>query len=311
MARGHVPEARRWLEHALAADRARPRLGHARSLLPPKPPSSRAHAAPMTSRRLAHTSKEATRIFVGAHDRSGAASARWTHAWITERKGDWAKALGEFEASVTEFRALSDDHFVLVGEAHRAFMYEQLGKPARARALHEDNLRLARSLGNKRIEALSLGALATFAIADDRLQEAWTMVQDAYAIHETFGFPAFKSIDLIRLAAILVRVGRADTAALLAARAARLTEDLTAVDEPWTARERAETTALIRAQLGDSAFEEASLRGRELNLRDAFSSRSLQVTMSSPNGGFSARVLSRPSVCAWSPRQPPSHIQKE
>jgi hypothetical protein len=174
-------------------------------------------------------------------------------------------------SSEDAFRALGDDHFVLVGETHRAFLYEQLGEHLQARALYDDNLRRARSLGNKRVEALALEALATYAVAEGRLDDAWEMVEDAYAIHQEFGFAAFLSVDLMRFAAILIRFGKADTAAQLAARAARLAEDLTAVDEPRTARERDETTALIRTQLDDAAFAEAWSRGRELSLDDAFS----------------------------------------
>jgi predicted ATPase len=271
MVRGHVPEARRWLESALAAD-ARPTRGRAHALIAAA--QFVAVAGPCntadfeTARRRA---EEAMQVFVQTDDPSGAALARWVLAWIAERQGEWATALTLFEASVEAFRALADDHFVLAGETHRALLYEELGKHVQARALQEDNLRRARSLGNTRIEALALGALATYAVAEGRLHDAWKMAADACAIHHAFGFAAFLSVDLMRFAAILVRVGEADVAARLAARAARLAEDLTAVAEPWTARERDETIALIRAQLDDGAFAEAWSRGRELSLDDAFS----------------------------------------
>jgi predicted ATPase/DNA-binding SARP family transcriptional activator len=271
MVRGNVGEARRGLERALAAD-PRPTRARARALIAAA--QLTAVAGPCDTADLGTArcrAEEAMQLFVQTVDPSGAALARWVLAWIAEREGEWASALDLFEASVDAFRALADDHFVLAGETHRAFLYEQLGEHLQARALHDDNLRRARSLGNDRVEALALGALATYAVAEGRLDDAWEMVEDAYAIHQGFGFAAFLSVDLMRFAAILVRVGKADTAAQLAARAARLAEDLTAVDEPWTARERDETTALIRTQLDDAAFAEAWSRGRELSLDVAFS----------------------------------------
>jgi predicted ATPase/DNA-binding SARP family transcriptional activator len=271
MVRGHVGEARRSLERALAADpratRARARaLATAAQLIAVAGPCDAPNLATARSR-----AQEALQINVATDDRPGAALSRWALAWLAEREGNLASALDLFEASVTAFRALADDHFVLAGETHRAFLYEQLGEHQRARSLHDDNLRHARSLGNKRVEALTLGGLATYAIAEGRLGDAWEMVESAYVIHQRFGFAAFLSVDLVRFAAILVRAGEANSAAQLAARAARVAEELTAVDEPWTARERNETTALIRAQLDEVTFAEAWERGWELGLDEAFS----------------------------------------
>ncbi len=271
MVRGHVREARGWLERALAADPC-PTQARARALVGAA--QLTAVAGPCDTADLERArcrAEEAMQVFVQTDDPTGAALARWVLAWIAEREGEWARALDLFEVSVDAFHALADDHFVLAGETHRAFLYEQLGEHQQARALHDDNLARARSLGNKRVEALALGALAMYAVEEGRLNDAWEMIGGAYAIHQGFGFAAFLSVDLMRFAAILVRLGEAGTAAQLAARAVRLSEDLTAMDEPWTERERSETTALIQTQLDDAAFAEAWSRGRELSLDDAFS----------------------------------------
>lgn len=271
MVRGHAREARRWLEGALAAD-TRPTRARARALIAAA--QLTAVAGPCDTAHLETArcrAEEAMQLFVETTDRSGAALVHWVLAWLAEREGELVTALDLFETSADAFRALGDDHLALAGDAGRASLYEQLGKHRRARALHDDNLRRARSLGNKRIEALALGALATYAVADGRLDDAWQMVEDAYAIHQESRYAAFLAVDLMRFAAILVRVGKADTATQLVARAARLAEDLTAVDQPWTAREREETMTLIRTHLDEAAFAEAWLRGRELSLDDAFS----------------------------------------
>ena len=271
MVRGHVPEARRWLESALAAD-ARPTRARARALVAAAQFVAVAGPCDAADFETARSRvDEAMQVFVQTEDPSGVALARWVLAWIAEHEGEPATALNLFEESVDAFRALANDHFVLAGEAHRAFLYEELGEHLRARSLQEDNLQRARSLGNKRIEALALGALAMYAVAEGRLDDAWEMVAEAYAIHHAFGFAAFLAVDLMRFAAILVRGGDAVTAAQLAGRAGRLAEDLTAVGEPRTARERDETIALIRTRLDDSAFAEAWSLGRELSLDDAFS----------------------------------------
>lgn len=296
MIAGQVREARHWLEHALGAD-ARPTTARARAL------SAGAQLAAVggpfsrtgldTARRRA---EEAAQIYMLAGDRSGAALARWALGSIASRQGQWTAAREQFTAAAQEFRELGDEHFVLVAETHSAFAYDHLGDHARAREIHEGNLERARQLGNKRVEALILGALAMHAVDDGRLDAAWVMLEDAYRIHCEFEFLAFLGLDLIRFAAILVRRSNAFVAVQLVARADRLRDEL-AGDREDGAVERSQTIALAREQLDEADFAEACGRGRGLTLEEAFAlATETQISAS--------------RLRVQQPQRPPSHTPR-
>src|SRR5207248_3570305 len=176
MVRGHVQEARRRFERALIADE-RPTTARARAL---------AAAAHLTAVAASGTAadleaarghaEEALRIYMSVDDPWGVAFSRWVLGSLAASERDWANARDLIDESLLGFRQLGDDHYILAGDMRRAFICEKLGEYARARTLHDKNLRRARSCGNERVEALTLGALAMYAVADGRLEEAWAMV---------------------------------------------------------------------------------------------------------------------------------------
>jgi hypothetical protein len=148
-------------------------------------------------------------------------------------------------------------------------MYEELGDIERYRELTEENLALARSLGNKRIEARALGALAMVALDEGRLEDALAMMSASYRIDRELGFSIFVAIDLVRFAAILAAGGRAAEAARLLARADALREEIGFTEESWAAEERERTCAAVVSALDEAAFSDEWERGRELTLDEA------------------------------------------
>jgi tetratricopeptide (TPR) repeat protein len=197
---------------------------------------------------------------------------RWTAAYATFMLGNLApdrrRACALYDASIRAFRALGDEHSALLATRHLAFAHEALGEPAEARALHEQNLAHARATGNQRMEASSLGALADYAMGEERVDEAIALLRDSLRIHRELGDVLDTGVDLCRFAAALAAAGDAVTAArLLASFAAAPDEagkhrfDIDQLNDEMTSR--------IRAQLSDAAFADACAEGQELTLDQA------------------------------------------
>ena len=87
------------------------------------------------------------------------------------------------EASARAFRTLGDHHSMLLVRRALATIAAQHDRK-RARALYEDNLRIARETANPRIEASTLGALATIAVDEGRLDDALAMLEESLRLHQ-------------------------------------------------------------------------------------------------------------------------------
>jgi tetratricopeptide (TPR) repeat protein len=92
--------------------------------------------------------------------------------------GDPARAQPLYEESVRVFRELGDEHSAVLVSRNLAATYDSLGDRQRARALYEENLRRARATSNERMQASMLGALATIALEEGRLEDADTMLKE-------------------------------------------------------------------------------------------------------------------------------------
>jgi len=148
-------------------------------------------------------------------------------------------------------------------------MCYRLGDRERGRALHEDNLRRARALGNEHIEASTLGALAMIAVDDGRVDDAISMLKESHRIHRDLGDPIGIARGLCRVARVLASVQRPGTAARLLSSSEALHEELGAGLRPWLAQMNEETLTAVRAQLDESAFAEAWEQGRLLTADEA------------------------------------------
>jgi hypothetical protein len=148
-------------------------------------------------------------------------------------------------------------------------MLEELGDLERYRELTEENLELARSLGNRRIEARALGALAMLALDEGRLADAEELMTASFRIDRELGFSMFVAIDLVRFAAIHTARGRAAAGARLLGRSDALREEIGFAEESWAAEERERTVAAIRSALDEATFLDARERGRALTLDEA------------------------------------------
>ena len=197
---------------------------------------------------------------------------RWSTAYATFMLGnlspDRLSACALYEESIRTFRALGDDHSALLARRHLAFARATIGEPNEARALHEENLTRARSTGNKRMEASSLGALADYAIEEERVDDAIALLRESLRIHRELGDVLDTGVDLCRFAAALAAAGDAVTAARLLASFGAAPDE---VDKGRFSVDQLndETTVRIRRQLSEDVFAEACAEGNELTLDQA------------------------------------------
>ena len=262
--RGYFAEGRRRLDTLLAVTaggtsaRARALLGWVALAL---------GTAPLANTQL--RAEEALRIYESLGDAWGVAQAHWRLGAVAASDRDWGRARDLLEQSRKEFRTIGDEHHFLAATRGVAWANEELGDVPRYRELVEEYLAGARAIGDERIEARGLGARSWWAMEEGRLDDALEEMRRSYEIDRRLGFSVFIAVDLVRFAAILVRQGRATTAALLVARSDLLHEETAAARESWAQKERDDTVALIGGQLDVPTFEEAWERGRRLTVEEA------------------------------------------
>jgi tetratricopeptide (TPR) repeat protein len=264
--RSHFVEGRRRLESALRAD-GRPTAARARAL-------NGAGTLAMNAGDVAAVrpcAEEALALHRALGDAWGTAFSAHLLGHATLDEGDLQRAKPLIEESVRLFREVGDQHHNLFPTHLLAWTYFRLGDGERARALWEDNLQRARATANRNIEALSLGALAdSFAVEEGRVEDALSMLTEAYRIHRDLGSPDVQTaMDLGRLARGLTLAGRAVAATRVLASAEALYEEIGARARPINAERNENTLSAIRSQLDDSAFAEAWEQGRALSPDEA------------------------------------------
>lgn len=163
------------------------------------------------------------------------------------------------------------------GEEHMAGMVRRTlaatcvgtGEVDRAVQLHEENLRAARETGDRRLEGVSLGALALLTLDRDEPERTMTMLGEAYVI-----FCKLDSRDqlldhLSRYTFAHAYLEHGATAVKLAAAARVLREDA-GYHLHWVEELVDEALELARSQLDEAAFAEANEQGRTLTLDGAY-----------------------------------------
>ena len=262
--RGHLVEGRRRLVRALAADE-RPTAARAKALIGAASMAARSGDSP----RARTWAEEALALNRALGDALGAASSQSYLAVAAAQERDWAKARGIIEESIRALRDLGGDAELATWIL--ASMYRELGDRERSRALTEENLRRARAAGYRRIEALSLGALAMLAVDEGRLQDGLASLKEAYRIDRAYGYRLEVALDLCLFARTLARSGTWRVAARLVSKSEALREETGHSLGSWAVMEAKleETLAAVRVHLDEAAFAEAWEQGRALSLDDA------------------------------------------
>ena len=206
------------------------------------------------------------------HDRLGeawgSAYSRFMLGAAVRGAGDLERARQLHEQSIGEFRELADEHSALLVNRNLAGIYEDMGERERARALYEDNLRRARATDNQRIQASTLGELATIAYEEGRIQDALWMLKDSMRIHHGLGDHLDAAVDLSRSARVLALAGGAGTAVQILSSLESIGQDI-GVRRSSLAEMNKETLSAVRRQLDAAAFAGAWQQGRDLTLDQA------------------------------------------
>jgi predicted ATPase len=255
--RGHGREGGERLERAVAADDT------------PTPARLKAvNGAAALAQAPARYATEAMSLAEALGDRAGAAQAKLGLAAVASGD-DMAAARTFYEEAAELFRELGDEHMLMATIRGLAWACLTLGDVERGRTLHEENLQRARELGNTRIEAITLGALSTLYIEEERFDVALPMLLESHRLHEQLDDPLQTAFDLFRFAMFLAAAGSAEAAATVLAAADARTTDAGADLMSWDPGV-GEALSTVREQLGEDAFTAAWERGRELTAEQAF-----------------------------------------
>jgi hypothetical protein len=118
------------------------------------------------------------------------------------------------------------------------------------------------------MEASALGALATIALEEGRLEDADSMLRASVRIHSELGDLLDTAVDLCRFAAVLAREGKAVTATRLLSSLDALSDEI-GTRRSYVEELSEETLTTIRTRLDEAAFAEAWEQGRTLTIGDA------------------------------------------
>jgi predicted ATPase/class 3 adenylate cyclase len=261
--RGPLKEGRHRVEAALRADQ-QPTTARAMALI------GAADLAEVTgdvaTRKL--RAEEAVALNLALGDPQGTADSMWRLGSAVGEGGDWIGARDLLEQTIGLFAELDDQHSLLGATRGLAWAHENLGDLERCRELHEDNLRRARALGNKLMEAITLGALAMNWVKADRSRDALPLLKESFPIYRDLGDPLQTTDNLCRSAHALAAVGRSDPAVRLVACAETLWEKIGA-HPGWVVKMNEDTLSVARPQLDDAAFAKAWEEGRQLTADEA------------------------------------------
>ena len=265
-ARNHLAEGRRRLEGLLRLDE-RPTRPRAKVL-------TGASALAMSAGDVAAArgwAEQALRLNRELADPWGIAWTTCLLGWAIQDEGNFEGARPLLDKSVRLLRGVGADSFALWASHPLAWNHLARGERERARQLWDENLAQARVTGDRHIEALSLGALAdNFALDEGRVEDALSMLTQAYRIHRGLDMPALQAaFDLHRFASGLAAAGKPVAAARVLASAETLLEESGARARPVVAEGVDQTVRAVRAALDDSAFREVWAEGRALTPDEA------------------------------------------
>jgi predicted ATPase/class 3 adenylate cyclase len=263
-AKDHMQEGRRRLETALAADerstasRAKALAGAAvisRYTGDPATTQARAEEARTLYEELGYAWRVAHATF-------------WLASGIADLR-EFARAKDLFAESGRSFRELGDAYWTLFATRMVAWMLYELGDQKGARELHEANLERIRGAGYRGLEATTVGALASYAAEDGRVEDALALSAETLRLYLELGDRNGVAHQLCRCAGALATAGRAETATQLLACSEALHEELGTTMLPHLIVENEKTLAKIRAALDDAALAEARDQGRKLSADEA------------------------------------------
>jgi predicted ATPase/class 3 adenylate cyclase len=257
--RDHVPEGRRRLESALQLDQD-PTAARAKALIGASQ-LARQSGDSSTARLRAD---EALALHRTLGDAWGTADSLLCLGMAVADEGEFRAARQIFEESGELFGELGDKRYALYATRMVAWMHNELGDRKRARAVHEANLGSARALHDRALEATTLGALASYAVDEGRVEDARSLSRESLRLYVELDSRSGIAHELLRCAGALAIAGDAVAATRLLSCSEALYEELGTSMLPHLVAENEITLAAIRAHLDEPAFAKAWEEGRSM-----------------------------------------------
>jgi predicted ATPase len=264
--RGYGQEGSRRLEAALALDdgtlaaRAKALTGSAMHLT-----NLTLGGDPAIARARASEALEANKQL---GDQLGIAAAEWVMGSVGAAE-DMAESRDFWESSLNRSLACDAEQFALIVRRHLAWAYDALGERERCIAMHEENLQHARALGNDRMAAITLGAIASYRIEEGRLDEAVDLLKESHQLLVAAADPMQSAFDVFRFSAAVAAKGNAEVAATILAAADALTDALSLNLNAWDPAYVEFVRRMIRSRIDEPTFRAAWERGRSLSAHEA------------------------------------------
>ena len=210
---------------------------------------------------------------LGLHElhgnRWGVANTTFLLGHIAAHAGDLAGARARFGDALARFRELDDSHYILLAMRNLAGMEHQLGNAAAALALHDEVIALARRVGNIRMEASSLGALAENAILEGRPEDGLEPLLHSTRINHANGEGIELTINLRRYARVLVERGEVATGLQLLGAADAVDEQMGAGRVTWATDLDPGTLDIACRSLSSDDVNALREQGRSMSLDEA------------------------------------------
>ncbi len=265
MLRGHLSEARQWLELAL------PRSDGLALPVRAKALNAAGVLAGMQDDNDAAESwfQSSLTLWREIGDQARQASAVGNLGLVAQNRHDIPRALACFEEAQVLYAAAGDQHGIATSIGCRARVARQQGRQREAHGLFEQAVDLFRALGDDHLLANSLANLGHTSLALGDLDLAAKNFRESLELRHALGNKVGVAECLEGFAAVAGAAGQARRAAHLYGVADALRE-LTGT--PVSTTDRAEHDALlgrIRQRLGEPAFAEEWITGRGAEVEDA------------------------------------------
>jgi predicted ATPase len=262
--KGYLAEGRRRLEAALAADET-PTAARAKALN---------GAADMA---IGHGDSAAARLRAGEAlalnrqfgDTWGIAVSLFILGHAAADDEDYETARQHWEQSEPLFREAGDSFQALMTTRMLAWAYDELGEPDRAHALMQEVLQQARAAQDKHVEVHALESLAIDAALEGRIEDATSLLGEAWKLNRDLGDRFRAAILVCRFARVLALAGRAEVAARVLAAGEKLYEEMGGSPMGWLQRGNDQALSLIRAELDEASFAEVYDEGTSLTADEA------------------------------------------
>ncbi|HLL41372.1 MAG TPA: tetratricopeptide repeat protein, partial [Rubrobacteraceae bacterium] len=264
--RGHHREGRQWIEAALKDD---------------LPPALRARALVVAGtlsfshgdyERCETCSKEALELSRLVGDEMGAAWARVGMGVVAMTRTDHETATPHLEEALRSFRELDELFGVARVTTCLGMVAMMRGEEAKATPMFEEGLAVAHRIGDRTTAYITLYSLALLALSRSDHDEAATLFEEGITVSEQVGDRANVAYCLRGLATVAGARDQPERCARLFGAAGGL---LKAAGSPIYNYYEPDpylyerTLSATCSQMGESAFEEARKRGREMSFEQA------------------------------------------